>query len=154
MSGVKRCARAGFTLVELMIVVAIVGILTAIAVPNLAQAIERARQRRTMADIRAVANAVSSYGVDWVFVPQVADGTVEQLLPYLAPTYLKKKPTDDGWNNPLHYYGSGLDYTIWSFARDRVQQSPLLMKPTTSFDADIVMSNGIFIQWPEGMQIR
>jgi general secretion pathway protein G len=149
-----RRGRAGFTLVELMIVVAIVGILTAIAVPNLAQAIERSRQRRTMSDIRAVANAVSSYGVDWVFVPKLADGTVEQLLPYLAPTYFKKKPTDDGWNNPLHYYGSGLDYTIWSFARDRVQQSPLLLTATTSFDADIVLSNGIFIQWPEGMQIR
>jgi type II secretion system protein G len=149
-----RRGSAGFTLVELMVVVAIVGILTAIAVPNLAQAIERARQRRTMTDIRAVANAVSAYGVDWVFVPQVADGTASDILPYITPTYLRRKPVEDGWNHPLHYYGSGLDYTIWSFARDGIQQSPALFTPTTNFDADIILVNGIFVQWPEGMQVK
>lgn len=146
--------RTGFTLVELLITVAIIGILTAIAVPNLTQAVQRARQRRTMSDMRAVANAVSSYGVDYVFVPQVADGVAADLLPYISPTYLKRKPVEDGWSNPLHYQGSGLDYTIWSYARDGQQQSPLLMKPTTNFDSDIVLVNGIFVQWPEGMQVR
>ena len=144
----------GFTLVELMLVVAIVGILAAIAVPNLARAIERARQRRTMSDIRAVANAVSSYGVDFAQVPQVAEGTVSDILPYISPTYLRRKPTTDGWSNPLHYYGASLDYTVWSFARDGVQQSTLLFRATTNFDADIVMVNGIFVQWPEGMQVK
>jgi type II secretion system protein G len=152
--GMVRRARAGFTLVELLLAVAIIGILVAIAVPNLSQAIERARQRRTMSDMRSVANAVSSYGVDFVFVPEVADGTVADIIPYLAPTYLHHKPTDDGWRNPLHYQGHGLDYTIWSYGRDGVQQSPLVLKPTTNFDADIVIVNGIFVQWPDGMQVK
>lgn len=149
-----RRRTSGFTLVELLLAVAIIGILAAIAVPNLANAVQRARQRRTMTDMRAVANAVSSYGVDWVAVPHVVDGTVNDILPYITPTYLRRKPVEDGWNNPMHYYGNGLDYTIWSFARDNTQQSPLTSGSTTTFDADIVLVNGVFVQWPEGMQVR
>ena len=144
----------GFTLIELLIVVAIIGIIAAIAIPNLINAIERARQRRTMSDMRTVANAVSSYGVDMVFVPQLGDGTVAQAMPYLSPTYLKKQPVSDGWHNPFRYYGQGLNYTLWSFARDGQQQSSLVFRATTTFDEDIVLNNGIFVQWPEGMQIR
>ncbi len=149
-----RRGRAGFTLVELLVAVAIIGIIAAIAIANLTQAIERARQRRTMADIRSVANAVSAYGVDWVFVPKVADGTITDILPYVAPTYLRRKPVNDGWGNPLHYQGTGLDYTIWSYARDGAKQSPLVLTATTDFDADILISDGIFVQWPDGMQAR
>jgi general secretion pathway protein G len=145
---------SGFTLIELLIVVAIIGIIAAIAIPNLVQAIERSRQRRTMADIRTVATAVSAYSVDLSSVPRVSDGLVEETLPFVSPTYLRKKPTHDGWANPIHYYGDGLSYTLWSFARDNAQQTPLVLKATTAFDADIVLSDGIFVQWPEGMQVQ
>ncbi len=54
----------GFTLIELLIVVAIIGIIAAIAIPNLLNAIDRGKQKRTMADMRSVGTAIESYAVD------------------------------------------------------------------------------------------
>ena len=60
----------GFTLIELLIVVAIIGIIAAIAIPNLLNAINRGRQKRTMADMRSIATAVESYAVDHELLPE------------------------------------------------------------------------------------
>src|SRR5450759_1932818 len=56
--------RKGFTLIELLIVVAIIGIIVAIAIPNLLHAIKRAKQKRTMADIRSIGTATEAYAID------------------------------------------------------------------------------------------
>ncbi|MEW6338322.1 MAG: type IV pilin protein [Acidobacteriota bacterium] len=144
----------GFTLLELLIVVAIVGIVAAIAIPALNAAMERSRQKRSMAEIRALALAVSAYGTDFPFVPRLSGATAEQLAPYLTPTYLKHLPIEDGWRHPLQYRAQGLDYTILSPGSDGVFTGGLPLGPTTSYADDIILSNGQFVQWPEGMQVR
>ena len=61
--------KGAFTLIELLIVVAIIAILAAIAVPNFLEAQVRAKVSRAKSDMRSIATAIESYSVDWNRVP-------------------------------------------------------------------------------------
>ena len=61
-----RNRQRGFTLIELLIVVAIIGIIAAILIPNLIDALQKAKQKRTMADMRNVGTAWLSWVTDVV----------------------------------------------------------------------------------------
>ncbi len=64
-----RFGKKAFTLIELLIVVAIIAILAAIAVPNFLEAQTRSKVSRVKADIRSAATALESYAVDWNAYP-------------------------------------------------------------------------------------
>jgi general secretion pathway protein G len=144
----------GFTLIELLIVVAIIGIIAAIAIPNLLNAINRGRQKRTMSDIRSIATALEAYSVDFNFYPKGISGTtVAALDTYITPTFIKRLPTNDGWNQTLLLMmeTAGQSYTVYSAAKGGggTVAGP---GPKTDFADAIVFSNGQFYAWPEGMQ--
>ncbi len=147
-----RRSSGGFTLVELLIVVAVLGIIAAIAAVNFFQVWQRARQQSTVSNIRAVSIAVASYATDFNVVPQVAGGTVAAITPFVTPTYGKHLPSRDGWGNPLFYTASGAEYTVWSRGADNLDDALVGFGPTTHFSADIVLASGTFVQWPEGAQ--
>ena len=148
----------GFTLIELLIVVAIIGIIAAIAIPNLLNAINRGRQKRTMADMRTIATGIEQYEVDNNFYPKVGSG-ITTVATFLEPTYVKKIPRVDGWNQTFVFRGdatNGNDYTIMSYGKNHVAGPNTTYAEgtkTTNFNDDIVYMDGHFVQWPEGMQV-
>lgn len=143
----------GFTLIELLIVVAIIGIIAAIAIPNLLNAIHRGRQKRTMADMRTIATAIGTYATDMNFYPR-GMGALSDFEPYLTPVYMRRVPPRDGWNTGYYAYtdAAGDHYTIESYGKDKQRQGCVIGVETQAFDCDICHLDGMFIQWPEGIQ--
>jgi general secretion pathway protein G len=138
----------------LLIVVAIIGIIAAIAIPNLINAIQRGRQKRTMADIRTIGTAIMAYATDFVSFPKATmAGNVDLLQTYIIPTFIQKMPNNDGWGRPIIVNNdpSGASFTVYSTGRSG-SGAIGAAGPTTNFDQAIVFSNGQFAQWPEGMQ--
>jgi type II secretion system protein G len=151
--------KKGFTLIELLIVVAIIGIIAAIAIPNLLNAIDRGKQKRTMADVRSVGTSVEEYAIDNSFYPNLAgeaDIAGSILETSLEPVYIRNCPVKDGWGFNMRYKSDTTVYTVGSLAKDGSAGGSLTVAgaggATTLFDCDIIFSNGSFIQWPEGTQ--
>ena len=148
----------GFTLIELLIVVAIIGIIAAIAIPNLLNAINRGRQKRSMADMRTVGTAVEAYAVDMAFYPTQTSGAIgTSFQGFLEPTYVKTVPRQDGWRTAFYAKSESRFYTLLSAARDKVTEAAMDSstfngRVTSVMDCDIVYSNGSFMSYPEGIQ--
>lgn len=99
--------KSAFTLIELLIVVAIIAILAAIAVPNLLEAQVRGKVSRVKSDMRSYATALESYAVDNGEYPPV----LEYIPPPTGPDVLVHTPLE--WNltrlsTPIAYLSNGL----------------------------------------------
>ena len=142
----------GFTLIELLIVVAIIGIIAAIAIPNLLNAIDRGKQKRTMADVRSIGTAIESYAVD--NNRYVKSLSASNAAGYLTPIYMKTLPATDGWQNAwvMQSDTNGTTYTVISRTKDGITDGTSTGGQTTDFNCDIVFRDGQFFRWPQGTQ--
>jgi general secretion pathway protein G len=106
----KKFSRA-FTLVEILLVVAIIGILAALVIPRIAGTGERARVTAALADINGgIKSALGQYEVDNGFYPKSLQDLIQQPSnarnwhgPYFDPAKLPVDP----WGNPYVYYYPG-----------------------------------------------
>jgi len=152
--------------VGLLVIVAFAGIIAAIAIPNYLTAIERSKQKRTMAGILTFGAALESYASDNNEYPKDPAGLTEALV----PKYVKTVPRVDGWGHELQYIclksptepqsEKCVGYVIGSAGKDgRFEHESLLdalaaqgKNRTSNFDCDIVFSNGTFMEYPVGAQ--
>ena len=122
--------KKGFTLIELMLVVIIIGALTAMVMPRLAGRTEQAKVSAGKADISAnIATALKLYELDNGTFPSTSDGGLQALLVKPASSsswngpYLEKKPIDP-WGREYQYKSPGAhraDYDLSSLGRDGVE---------------------------------
>jgi len=126
----------GFTLIEMLIVVAIIGILAALLIPNAMSALQRAKQKGTTKDVNTIATGLMDYVTDRGNVPahtgalQANDDVVTALQGF----YLKVVPLNDQWGNPFYVYTRD--------ACDGVYGITLLGDETWGDDDFVVASNG------------
>ena len=121
----------GFTLIELMIVVVILGILAMVVVPNVMDRPDEARQTKARSDIKSLETALRLFKLDNGFYPTTEQGL--QALVVIPTTgripkkwnkpYLEKgKLPKDPWGNDFIYLSPGVngDYDIISYGADGV----------------------------------
>ncbi|MBI3333323.1 MAG: type II secretion system major pseudopilin GspG [Candidatus Omnitrophica bacterium] len=125
----KRRWRSGFTLVELLIVVTILGILVAMVVPRLAGRTEQARRARAESDVKgSIPLALDLFEVDTGGYPTAEEGLgILRTAPPDASArnwhgpYLKQEPMDP-WGHPYRYLSPGVhnpqDYDLFSLGPD------------------------------------
>lgn len=113
----------GFTLVEVMVVVVILGILAAIIVPKIMSRPEQARMVKAKQDIMVIQSALDLYKLDNGFYPSTDQGLQALItkpsnepLPmnWKQDGYLQDLPTDP-WNHPYQYLNDDEKLRIFSF---------------------------------------
>ena len=115
----------GFTLIELMIVIVILGLLATTVMPRILNRPEQARRTKAQIDIRNIESALALFKTDTGRFPTTSEG-LEALVSdpgikgYNADAYLDKAPHDP-WGNKYIYISPGLhskDYDLESYGKD------------------------------------
>ncbi len=122
--------QSGFTLIEIMVVVVILGVLAALVVPNIMSRPDQAKVTVAQTDVKAISSALEMYRLDNGYYPSSEQG-LEALvvMPSGSPEprnwnpdgYLKKIPQDP-WGNPYQYERPGsknpTSYDLYSLGAD------------------------------------
>ena len=115
----------GFTLIELMIVVVILGLLATIVMPRILDRPEQARRMKAKVDIRNIESTLALFKMDTGRFPTTSEGlealvTDPGIKGYDEDAYLDKVPLDP-WGNKYIYLSPGVhrkDYDLESYGKD------------------------------------
>jgi len=129
------------------------GLAAIVAPPNVRNAFERGRQKRTEGNMRTIITAVESYAVDHKDFPEAA--SIHELAALLEPTYTRKLPRTDAWGRPMRYRRvDALHFGVWSAGSDgefeHDDPTAYTGGPIETFDRDLVFCTGGSGQYPDG----
>jgi len=143
-------SQKGFSTVELMVSLVLVGVLSAIAVSGTRIALENARQRATMADMRTISRAIEAYVVDHEIIP-IHDGGLADLQEQISGYTNTLLPVHDSWGNEYMFTrgDNDMNYTLVSLGKDGIDGDDYVRAARFDFNRDLVMFNGIFVAAPE-----
>ena len=121
----KTLYRTGFTLIELMIVVVILGLLATIVMPKILNRPEQVRRIKAKVEIRNIESALALFKTDTGRFPTTSEGleilvSGHSIKGYNSDGYLDKVPPDP-WGNEYIYISPGVhsnDYDLQSFGKD------------------------------------
>jgi len=118
--------QAGFTLIEIMVVVFILGLLVTLVAPKIIGRTDQARQTKAAADIKAIEQALKLFKLDNGFYPTSGEGLQALVAPpprarnFNPEGYLEAVP-EDPWGNPYIYGFDGRNIFIASLGADGVE---------------------------------
>jgi len=169
----------GFTLIEILVTVFILGILVALMIPRIMDAIQKSKQKGTMSDMNTISKALTDYVTDNGFLPDQNGVMDSSFVSMISVLYLKVVPLRDQWGGDLLVYtGSNVitavpnaspsnmsmdDFAVVSFGRNMQPDGYTQYDPDnpdlkdvffetdnlSSYNQDLVVWNGSWVHAPK-----
>lgn len=127
----QRRKQSGFTLIEVMVVIVILGVLAVLVVPNVMGRGEKAKVDTTHITLKGVAGALDQYKLDNNHYPSSQEGGLNALVTqpataknWLPGGYVKGGYPKDSWDNDIQYVipgSEGRSFDLYSFGADGKQ---------------------------------
>ena len=110
---------SGFSLIELLVVVLVIGVIAAIAVPNLMRSLHRSKVNATFQTLASIKTALGTYQIDHNHYPE-SDSSTPLSVSLLTEKYYQG-PMKDNWGEQFYYQTdtAGANYVIFSKGTDK-----------------------------------
>jgi general secretion pathway protein G len=143
-TSIRRSATAGFTLIEMMVVMVIIGLLMALVGPRFIRQEEKAKSRAARAQLELLGTALDTFRLDTGRYPSTQEGLagLNQRpfgLDRWDGPYLKKAVPADPWGRPYYYRSpgeGGRPYDLFSYGADGAPGGEGDARDVTSWEGD------------------
>lgn len=149
-SAPRESRQAGFTIVEVLVVLVVISILAGVAIQTALFAFDVARLGRSVANLRQISSAVMQYESSTSLLPNTGGATVpvSSIVAALGTQGGRIDPRD-GWANNLYYEPTTISgsptFRLWCYGKDGTPDGAITGS-WLDFNTDVVLESGTFIQ--------